>query len=508
MIERFSARTVFLCGLAVASLLGAPRVSLAQPASGSVLSATTLLPAAGLAADVRLLREAYGALHPGLYRYNSTAQIDEAFAALEAEFARDRTLADAYLAFARFAGKIRCGHTYANFYNQTEAVRRALFEAPRLPFHFRWLGERMIVERSFVAGDRLVAGSEILAIDGVPVAEILRQLLPLARADGGNDAKRVSSLEVRGLDRFEAFDIYYPLLFPPARASFELTSKRSEGAPPEVVRVPAHSFAERLAATLHAADLSPEEPVFSLTFVRPQVAMLSMPNWALYDSKWDWQGFLDEAFGRLVQARATDLIFDLRGNEGGMSIGDSLLAHLVTAPLPEAAKTRQVRYRKIPSHLRPYLDTWDRSFDDWGEEALPLSDGFYRLTRYDDAPSGAVVKPRAPRFDGRVWVLVGAANSSATFEFAEEVQRHQLGFLVGQPTGGNQRGINGGAFYFLRLPNSGLELDLPLIATFPAEPRPDAGLLPDIPVTPTVADIAAGADAELRATLAAIDARR
>ena len=66
----------------------------------------------------------------------------------------------------------------------------------------------------------------------------------------------------------------------------------------------------------------------------------------------------------------------------------------------------------------------------------------------------------APRYTGRVWVLVGADNSSATFEFAQVVQRNRLATLVGQPTGGNQRGINGGAFFFVRLPKSGIELDL------------------------------------------------
>ena len=38
--------------------------------------------------------------------------------------------------------------------------------------------------------------------------------------------------------------------------------------------------------------------------------------------------------------------------------------------------------------------------------------------------------------------------------------------LVGQMTGGNQRGINGGAFFFVTLSNSQLEVDLPLVGNF------------------------------------------
>ncbi len=109
---------------------------------------------------------------------------------------------------------------------------------------------------------------------------------------------------------------------------------------------------------------------------------------------------------------------------------------------------------------------------------------------------GGVITPVTPRFAGQLWVLVGATHSSATFEFAQTVRQNRLGTLVGQPTGGNQRGINGGVFFFLRLPKSGLELDSPLIGQFPDGDRPDAGLQPDILVVPTVADIARGRDTE------------
>jgi len=129
------------------------------------------------------------------------------------------------------------------------------------------------------------------------------------------------------------------------------------------------------------------------------------------------------------------------------------------------------------------------------------------MTKYDDGQDGVVIQPAAPRYRGNVWVLVGPENSSATFEFALAVKQHNLATLVGRPTGGNQRGINGGAFYFLRLPNSGIEVDLPLIAQFPREPQPDAGIAPDVLVVPSVQDIAAGVDAELEAVLARIQGK-
>jgi C-terminal processing protease CtpA/Prc len=107
-----------------------------------------------------------------------------------------------------------------------------------------------------------------------------------------------------------------------------------------------------------------------------------------------------------------------------------------------------------------------------------------------------------------VFVLIGAVNSSATFDFARAVRRAGVGTLVGQTTGGNLRGINGGAFFFLRLPNSRIEMDLPLVGQFPPTPQPDGGVAPDIAVPRTVEDVQRGVDAELAAALAAIAARR
>jgi hypothetical protein len=493
-------------GTAVPRTIASPREAARD--SAATLRRDSVLLASDLRADVAILRRAYETLHPGLHRYNTRAEMDDAFRVLEGEFDRDRTLADAYLAFSMYAAKLKCGHTYANFYNQSEAVQDALFRAGRVPFHFRWLGHRMVVTRSFASDPRVRAGTEVLSIDGVPVRAVLSRLMTVARADGGNDAKRRSDLEVQGANRWEAFDIFFPLFFPSPSPRLALRVLTAPGERATALEVGPLSCEQRLATMGTSADPKGGEdaPAWDLRFLDARTACLRMPNWALYDSQWDWKAFLEQSFATIVGQKARDLVIDLRENEGGLGVGDDILSHLIAADLPAEPVTRRVRYRKAPDDLVPYLDTWDRSFLDWGASAVEPGGGFFRLTKYDNDARGNVVKPRPPRFTGRVWVLVGAANSSATFEFAQAVQRNRLGTLVGQPTGGNQRGINGGAFFFLRLPRSGLELDLPLIGQFPDGERPDAGLEPDVLVVPTVSDIARGRDAEMDAVRARIAA--
>lgn len=130
-----------------------------------------------------------------------------------------------------------------------------------------------------------------------------------------------------------------------------------------------------------------------------------------------------------------------------------------------------------------------------------LGGGFYRRSAREDA---LLIEPAGKRLPVPVAALIGPVNSSATFQFARNLRAMGGGRLVGRPTGGNRRGINGGCFFFVRLPASGLEFDLPLVGYFPTTPQPDAGLAPDILVAPTAADIAAGRDVALEQAAAAL----
>ncbi|MFN0024024.1 MAG: S41 family peptidase [Parvularculaceae bacterium] len=455
--------------------------------------------------DIRLLRRAYTALHPGLYRYATPAQVSARLDRLEASFAKGPALGEAYLQLSEFLASLQCGHSYANFYNQSDAVASALFNArSRLPFFFRWLDGAMIVTGG--SDDPvLAAGTEIRSINGVSAQETLKALMPYARADGGNDAKRRALLEVSGLDAYETFDIFHSLKFPPASDMIALKVRTTPGGPTRKHAVRALDLAERRA--MSASDNpDADAPQWTFAWMAERTGLLTMPGWALFNSKWDWRAFLDGVFAELADRGATGLVVDLRGNEGGLDCGHLIIARLIDKDLVIDGGDRKVRYRKVPDALNPYLDTWDNSFRDWGDDAVAVENGFYRQTKYDDDARGEVIAPMGPRFAGKVAILIDAQNSSATFQFASIVQSNRLATLIGEPTGGNKRGINGGAFFFMRLPKSGIEVDLPLIGYFPTTPQPDEGLKPDIIAAPSIEDIRSSRDRVKEKALAFVSA--
>jgi hypothetical protein len=438
--------------------------------------------------DADIVRRALEQLHPGLLRYNSPRAIAAHFARFDRDWRAgdDRRLR--YLALTRLTAAIKCGHSYANFYNQKSDVAEALFGGRnKVPFGFRWINEQMVVTND--PSGAMPRGTIVSHLDGRPVASILKTLIPLTRADGNNDGKRRQLLSVIGVDDYETFDCLYPLAFP-ATDRFKIDARTPDGKRIETT-LDALDLKTRRAQRVQTAPADKDAATWTITHTG-NTATLTMDGWGLYNSKWNWQGWLDTAFEDMARRGTDRLILDIRRNEGGLDCGNEVIARLIDAPLNVTTYNRRVRYRRAPDDLAPFLDTWDPSFKDWGSNAVARDDRFFDLVRGGD--DAVVIKPKGPRFRGQVIVLTSAENSSATFQFANLMKINRLGTLIGEQTGGNRRGINGGAFFFVRLPQSGLEFDLPVIGYFPPTLQPDAGIMPDFVVRETSADIAAGRD--------------
>ncbi|MGQ5524050.1 S41 family peptidase [Chitinimonas sp. PSY-7] len=451
--------------------------------------ASPVLSPSVLQADAQLLRDALQALHPGLYRYNSPSQIEAQFQQLQTRLRTSQSVAQAYLAFATFTAQLKCSNTGPDFTNQPDNVRQAVLEAPRLPFYFRWLGERMVVSRSFNAD--LPVGSQILRVNGVPVEQILQVLLPLVSADGHNDAQRFGLLEVQGRHLVEPFDVYWPLRFPSDGRQVQLSVFKPNASHIQQIKLPLQRAAER--AAIRQAD-NAAGGRWQLQFPSVRLAWLQMPTWDVGD--WDWRGFLQQSFQQIADRQSTELVIDLRGNEGGLDeVGESLLGYLVDQSIPRQSMQTKVRYQQVPMSLRPHLETADPSFYRWNTVAEPDAQGLFAL--FSSQSTLSQIPLLSPSFRGRVILLVDASNRAASFLFALRIRELNRGLLFGRPTGGNLRGSNGGAFMFLRLPGSGIEIDIPLVASFSSKPdQADAGLLPDVTVSTSPQQVAAGRDAE------------
>jgi Peptidase family S41 len=437
--------------------------------------------------DLRILKRAFTELHPGLYRYTTPAQFDAEFAAAEEAVKQGSTRAEMFLLASRLAAAVRCGHTWVSPYNQSKAVVDGLFaRSDKLPLTLRFVEGRALITGSLVDG--LKAGAELLAVDGRPVSEIQAALLPYLRADGeheGARAKRLSQLDSGA--NGGAMDRLFPLRFPPLGGRYRLRVADAPGAQPRDIDAAAVSLAERDKA------LPADNPQWTFR-VDGEVATLTIPTFAFWRSDFKPEVFLARAFGAM--RNVPYLVIDLRRNEGGDdAIGRLLLSHLLREPASFPGYGVESAYERVPYVLARYLDTWDFSFFD---RTGQVSKGPGRNWLLPDRP-GARIEPNALHYPGRVIALIGPQNSSAGFLLARAFQSTGTATLVGQTTGGNVRGLNGGQLAWITLPASGVGVDIPLLASVYAGNPPDAGVTPDMPVAPRFADAAAGVDTEMRA---------
>ncbi|RDC65454.1 S41 family peptidase [Adhaeribacter pallidiroseus] len=209
----------------------------------------------------------------------------------------------------------------------------------------------------------------------------------------------------------------------------------------------------------------------------------------------------------MQNSSAKNLIIDVRGNEGGDDdTRNELLSYLIRQPFGCANPEQKIyRYLRVPNPLLPYLQTWNEDFKKPKDslQYVSFADNLYK----PKAANCSSIEPKPKAFTGKVYVLIDAKNSSTTFTMADLLQTTQAATLIGEKTGGTKQGLNGSQFFFLHLPYSHLEIDIPLVWQAPTRPRTDCGVIPDHEVLTIPADLLHNNDRQLNYTLSLIKNR-
>lgn len=434
--------------------------------------------------DADVLHDVLVDLHPGIYNYLTPAEFEKNFSIFQKQLKTDHALASVYLDVARFLATIQCGHTWINPLNQPDQIKDSLYgKSDRLPLKFTLVDHRFLVTAA-VPNSGISAGDEILSIDNDPVSAVIQKIWPFLRSDGASNGKRFQQI---GSDGDGAYELYYSILSPSPDGYRNLLVKAPADRAGRKIRVKLIKAVDRdkLDAAISSKD-------WSVSFEN-NIAIMTMPTWAFWNQPFDYKVWLKNAFHSIEQRQVRNLILDLRRNEGGdEKIGDEVLAYLIKQPLTYQLPVKTVVYDVVPHQLRPYLSTWDQSFYDL-TAVLQAKVGRYYQIKDNDAQFAEVL-PNQTLFEGKVIILIGPSNSSATFLFAKKVKDGKVATLVGQATGGNLRGLNGDKFFFLKLPGTGITVDIPLVASRPKVSMPDSPLFPDVEITPDFGQVASGYD--------------
>jgi hypothetical protein len=444
-------RTDIFSALSGAVLCLAMASSAAQPpAEQSVFTPEELR------ADFAQMYQGLKLAHFDLYAFTPQRELDRRYAQLLGKIARPMSRFEAKILFELFAANVRMGHTRIDSPTADwNAYRKS--GGKGFPLEIRIVDGRTYVAKNLAGVDAVRPGDEITRLNGQSMQQWLRRTETHVSAETDYMAHSLMEYD---------FAIYLWVELGAVDA-FEIVTRHA-GSPAREMRLPARTLAEMEAARLlQPAALDLESPLRDAKLLDGGIAYLRPGPFYNVEAKtgadeWDVSGFrqfIDHAFDEFLQAGASRLIIDLRGNPGGDSLfSDVMVAWFADRPFRFASQF------KIKVSTATIAANTARIEHD-AAAAGPVSREFadlYAQHRIGDVADFTIplTPPRAgSRFAGKVFVLIDRQTYSNSVAVAALVQDYRFGIIVGEST--SDMATTYGAMEQFALGSTGLEVGYP-----------------------------------------------
>jgi peptidase S41-like protein len=457
-------------------------------------TANPKLDSAVLHQDSNVLQSKLTELHPSLFRYATREELEKAFRRIHERIRGPMDDVEFFREIASLSAVIRDGHT--EFSLSESAQARATTVWPLLPARFRFIEDKLFVWRDYGTTGESLAGGEIKSINGKPVTELMEKIISMCLRDGS-----IATSPRRWLEQSFRLNTFIAVEAGVA-AKYVVEIARSEGG-----RVEKHELSgvvlselKRLARERHPQDW-PTAPAYELNFLNDNaIAILIVRSFDDSPGLPPLADFYVTAFRQIEERHARALIIDVRNNGGGRDdLGKLLLAHLLDRPFdyyegiysnPELIPSKDAAVRNVLGEFKFIKD----------------STGQWRLSSH---PNFGRQRPVAPVFHGKVIVLMNGASFSTTAEFLTMCRTNNRAIFIGEEAGGANCGDTCGVEFPFTLPNSRVRVTIPLMRYEMARHSGDRdrGVIPDVPVSDSIADLLAGHDRVLQTAIDFVNAK-
>ncbi len=455
--------------------------------------------------DIGFLKNQLIKLHPDPYKYVKKEQFDSLFEAINTHIVGRYTLRETYFTALPLVQAIRCGHTFLIPDKRLLSKNTSYDERPKyFPLSVRLINDRLFVARNYSAEKKINRGTEILEIDGQPIKKILENLEKISfyNGDGINPTAR-KYYTVR-----EFRKLYY--LWKGEESSFLIHYKKSEQDKPKTIKLDAQNafFMEKMLETRYPDVDEDTTGIVSYRLVDSvqKVAMLDVRSF-MYDlgsfSKGNFEGETRKIFRKLSENKIENLILDLRGNSGGvLEYSIFLLRFFANQPFEgyklgfknESLQKLKQDYKKFEAY--------------YAKEATSRLNNEFTIKSKDGYLESKYQTKQRPhdefRFDKNVYVLMNGGTFSAAALVVSKLHNMGIGTYVGMACGGAYDGCSAAQFSKIQLPNSELEISIPLGRiqyAVDAEKYKKNILEPDFEVNTNVDDFLKNEDTVLKFTL-------
>lgn len=445
--------------------------------------------------DATILRKVLEANHPSLYWYTPKDSLDQYFDETINGITDSLTERQFRNRIARVVSKIRCGHTavrasreYAHYFS--------VHKQPQFPLGIKAWADSFVVTGSLIKTDTVFKrGTVITSINGVTNRAILDSMFQLISTDGYSDNFK-----------YQLVSVYFPLFYNLAfglRDNNTITYVDSLG----VVRM---GFIKSFRP---AEDTSKNHIGSNIPFPKPtrkqiKAARRRNTNVLTFDSS-THTAFLrlttfsgsglrrlfHRSFAAIKDTGASNLVIDLRENGGGnIGVSANLTRYIIQHPFTMADTVAALHHGFFYSrYIHPA----------WVYKAIMLftakkkGDGRYHFGYLEHH----VYHPKTNlHFNGQVYVLQGGFTFSAASMFVSHIKGQQNVTVLGEETGGGNYGNSSVHLPNIILPNSHLEISLPVyrIVNDSTRIKNGRGIIPDIFIGPSALAIKKGVDIKMQ----------
>ena len=439
--------------------------------------------------DFKLLQAEFEEKHPGLYLYTNKEKLDSVFQSIENSLNVEMDRLEFYRRIKKLNSTIKDGHTVIIFPIEYMAALKSKLK--RFPFHIYTDESRYYILENYSDDSSITIGSELLEINSVPIEQLVNTMSEGISRDGNN-----KTYATRTIDYY--FSELYAINF---------------GCPESYViklKNPADSIITKIVSGLFYNKMLENglrkriEEVEKTPYLSHQIVdknmIVSLKSFSPSDIKGETNMKYKKEFKRIFSSihdqGVQRLVIDIRDNLGGWpEVSDEFLSYLVPYEFnhskTDKAKITIIRNEEI------YLKEGNlKHFKKQNFEKV--EEGYYTLKGHQ-----FIQKPKNPRFAGEVLVLINGRCGSQSGAFSGLIDDYVNATFIGEETGANKKTRCAGNIINLILPHSKLKVNIPLrLLEINTKAKNDGhGIIPDIPLIPTIQQKIKGEDIVLKKSL-------
>ncbi|MFD2561479.1 S41 family peptidase [Aquimarina rubra] len=452
--------------------------------SSNCLVAQETLKKEQLLEDFQIFESSLRQNHPQLFLYTSEQKLDSFFINAKKLIKNEMSPIEFYKILTPILPMV--GNNHTNILPPKSFVEFISTETKRLPFSFFYKNDTLYVLEDVSKEYLIGEGSIVTAINGLEVSSIIHKFLENITTDGYNKTQPVYRAS-RGFSRYFGYYFGFP-------ETFEVRYIDSGGK---------SRIAVIEAITLKEISKNRKSRNTTLTNGREDyrfevvddIGIITVRTFSLSNPKL-FKRFLRETFQEIDTKDISTLLIDLRDNMGGYpEASNQLLEYLIN----ETITPYKLEYAITDNIFNHEYFEDDIYFKHFKRQNLVEREGKYFVKGAVDTK----LMPNKYAYNMELFILMNASSSSTTGQLIGLIKAYTEAIFIGEESGGNPVGIVANDILTLMLPNSKIEVKLPVIYSelnvdFQNSGR---GIIPDIPITQTIDDLLKGKDTTLEHAL-------